>query len=255
MQNRRPMVVVKANLYSAQQLYERCRTLLPDGDCVLFSVEESLRVEAIAVSPESVAARVETLASLLMDPNRIVITHVAGMIRHLPKVSLFVDSCLHLETGMDYQMDELRRKLIQSGYQQVSHVDHPLTFAMRGGIIDVWSINNDDPIRVEFFDTEIDSIRFFDVSTQKTKEHVDEIDCICASDVLFSDQDIETIIEETTKLMEKHPDVDGEVEIDLEYITNHVSERRLYVYYAYLKDCGCLLDYVPNAELVFSDIE
>ena len=255
MQNRRPMVVVKANLYSAQQLYERCRTLLPDGDCVLFSVEESLRVEAIAVSPESVAARVETLASLLMDPNRIVITHVAGMIRHLPKVSLFVDSCLHLETGMDYQMDELRRKLIQSGYQQVSHVDHPLTFAMRGGIIDVWSINHDDPIRVEFFDTEIDSIRFFDVSTQKTKEHVDEIDCICASDVLFSDQDIETIIEETTKLMEKHPDVDGEVEIDLEYITNHVSERRLYVYYAYLKDCGCLLDYVPNAELVFSDIE
>ncbi|MBQ1355132.1 MAG: hypothetical protein IIY72_01470, partial [Solobacterium sp.] len=63
-----PILVVKKNLYSAQKLYERVSSLLSEKECALFSADESLRVEAIAASPEIRAAKVETLASLLERP-------------------------------------------------------------------------------------------------------------------------------------------------------------------------------------------
>jgi transcription-repair coupling factor (superfamily II helicase) len=83
-------------------------------------------------------------------------------------------------------MNELKRRLMAGGYQQTAHIDQPLCFAYRGGIIDVFSINYENPIRIEFFDTEIESIRFFDVATQKTLERVDEVRIVPASDVLFT---------------------------------------------------------------------
>ena len=71
-------------------------------------------------------------------------------------------------------MYELKERLQAGGYQATAHIDQPLCYAARGGIIDVFSINYPHPIRVEFFDTEIESIRFFDVATQKTIETVTE---------------------------------------------------------------------------------
>ena len=69
-------------------------------------------------------------------------------------------------------MNELKRTLIAAGYQQTARVDQPLCFASRGGIIDIYSINSETPVRIEFFDTEIDSIRTFDIATQRTLEAV-----------------------------------------------------------------------------------
>ena len=58
-------------------------------------------------------------------------------------------------------MHVFKQKLLSGGYQKTSHIDQPLTFATRGGIVDVYSINYDSPIRIEFFDTEVESIRLF----------------------------------------------------------------------------------------------
>lgn len=66
----------------------------------------------------------------------------------------------------------------------------PGSFASRGGILDVYSLNYPDPIRIEFFDTEIDSIRFFNPDTQRTIRATDEAVLVPASDILFSDEQI-----------------------------------------------------------------
>jgi transcription-repair coupling factor (superfamily II helicase) len=68
----------------------------------------------------------------------------------------------------------------------VLRVDQPLTFSIRGGIIDVYSINHDHPIRIEFFDTEIESIRYFDISTQRTINQINQAIIVPATDLLFS---------------------------------------------------------------------
>ncbi|MEC4630314.1 hypothetical protein VSS86_21550, partial [Bacillus safensis] len=82
-------------------------------------------------------------------------------------------------------------------------VDQPLCFASRGGIVDVYSMNEDYPIRIEFFDTVIESIRCFDPATQRTIEKRDHVKIIPATDLLFTDEDISTIIEKGNVLKKK----------------------------------------------------
>ena len=164
----RPILVVKHSLYSAQRLYERLSTLLGETKCALFGADESLRVEAIAASPEMTASKVETLASLLSDPCQVVVTCPSGLLRQLPLPDTFRDACIQIRTGDTLDMEELKRRLRAGGYSETSHIDQPLCFAARGGIVDVYSINYEDPIRIEFFDNIIESIRFFHIETQKT---------------------------------------------------------------------------------------
>lgn len=253
----RPIVVIEKNLYSAQRLYERLCTLLPQEQCVIFSVEESLRVEAIAASPENMANKVEALSLLLDNPNRIVITHASACVRQLPSPTLFKDSCIHLKIGQTITMDELKRKLIQSGYSQVSHIDTPLCFASRGGVLDFYSMNNPMPVRIEFFDTEIERLCYFDIETQRTVENINEVTCIPATDILFSDEDVKLITQKVTVLLDSlHNDqLRGKVEMDLQYLQNHIQDHSLYTYMSFLDKTSHLLEYVDHPSVIVSTME
>ncbi len=254
--NKRPILVVKNNLYNAQRMFERINSLLPD-DTLMFNVEESLRVEAIATSPENTAQKVETLYSLLNDDNKVIVTHIAALIRQLPRVELFKEKCIHLEVDQEMSIDRLRFLLQSSGYSQVSHIDQPLCYASRGGIIDFYSMNYEYPIRVEFFDTVIDSIRFFDINSQKTIKQLKEVDCIPASDILFSEEDVESIIKRSKELLNKSNDItlQSRIDLDLQYIENHIKENRLYSYYSLLDKTGSLFDYINEPLVIIENDE
>ncbi len=253
----RPMIVIKNNLYQAQRLYERILSFLSEDECALFGADESLRVEAIASSPEMRANKVETLASLLKNTNQIVITCPSGILRHLPSPELFKEGCFTLKVGNIEDPEELKRKLIKIGYFQSSHIDQPLSFASRGGVIDIFSINHTQPVRVEFFDDEIESIRFFDVLTQKTIVPIQEIDIVPASDLLFSKEDSEEIVQGTKDLLNKLDDVmlSSSIENDLELIKQNICEARLYPYTSFLKKTYGLWDYMNKPLLIYSDPE
>ena len=255
--NPRPMIIIKNNLYNAQRLYERIISFLSEEECALFGADESLRVEAIASSPEMRANKVETLASLLKNPNQIVVTCPSGILRHLPSPELFKEGCFTLKVGNIEDPEELKRKLIKIGYYQTSHIDQPLTFASRGGVIDIFSINHTQPVRIEFFDDEIESIRFFDVETQKTIVPIEEIDIVPANDLLFSDLDSEEIIKGTKELLNKLDDVilSSTIESDLELIKQNICDTRLYPYTAFLSKNYGIWDYMNHPLMIYSDEE
>lgn len=251
----RGILVVKQNLYHAQRLYERVSALLNENECALFGADESLRVEAIASSPEMTAIKVETLAGLLENPDQVVITCPSGLLRQLPFPEDFRDGCITLKPGMEMNMNELKRKLTAGGYQQTAHIDQPLCFAARGGIIDVFSINYENPVRIEFFDTEIESIRFFDASTQKTVSSTDEVRIVPASDVIFTDEQISTIIAEAKRLSEKNHMMPSQVESDLWAMQQHIFERSQYPYMSLLEKTAGIWDYMDHPDLIWSDEE
>lgn len=255
--NPRPMIIIKNNLYNAQRLYERIISFLSEEECALFGADESLRVEAIASSPEMRANKVETLASLLKNPNQIVVTCPSGILRHLPSPELFKEGCFTLKVGNIEDPEELKRKLIKIGYYQTSHIDQPLTFASRGGVIDIFSINHTQPVRIEFFDDEIESIRFFDVETQKTIVPIEEIDIVPANDLLFSDSDSEEIIKGTKELLNKLDNVilSSTIESDLELIKQNICDTRLYPYTAFLSKNYGIWDYMNHPLMIYSDEE
>ncbi len=252
--NKRPILVIKQNLYHAQKLYERISTLLPESECALFGAEESLRVESIADSPEMTAIKVETMSSLLQNPSQVVVTCPSAMLRFLPLPEDFRNGCILLHAGDETDMEDLKRKLLAGGYRQAAHIDQPLTFACRGGIVDIYSINMENPVRIEFFDTEIDSIRTFDAATQKTIENISEASIVPASDVIFTDEQVSEICSKGRDILKQEEnEASGDIEADFMAMEAHVFERRMYPYMALLNSTASIIDYMNKPLLVWSD--
>lgn len=258
---RKPLVIIKNNLYEAQQLYQRILTFMNPEDTILFVTEESLRIEAIASSPELVAQKIEALSKLLTGQPYLCVTHAVAVTRHLPNPEVYRENEIHCKLNQLVTMDQFKEKLISSGYEMVLRVDQPLTFSIRGGIIDVYSMNYDHPIRIEFFDTEIDSIRFFDISTQRTIQQLDEVTIIPASDILFSKNEMDLIETKALERLRKEENHNNFLELeelvtrDLEYLKNHIRSNSLYKYYALLEKGYCLLDYQKNFHIYLSSPE
>ena len=249
----RPILVIKQNLYNAQRLYERISSFLEDSECALFGADESIRVETIATSPEMTAVKVETMASLLKNPNQVVVTCPSALLRNLPSPSLFESCCISLEVDQEITMKEVKERLIAGGFSQTTHIDQPLSFASRGGIIDVYPINYENPIRIEFFDTMIESIRFFDVLTQRTIETTNQVQIVPASDLLFSDEDIEEIKTKALDITKQL--LPSQVETDLMSLEQHVIDCSMYPYTALLSKTYGIWDYMKQPEFIYSDEE
>lgn len=261
---RKNILVVKNNAFNAIKLYDYIQNIINDDHVVLFNVEESLRIEAIAASPEMIADKIDTLHRLVSDDGYMVITNTAGFLKHLPAYDYFKKSVVSISTNQSITINDLQSQLLRIGYQAVARVDQPLTFAHRGGIIDVYSLNYDAPIRIEFFDTEIESIRFFDISSQRTIKVIDNVEIIPASDILFSDEQIAIIDKRVKEQLLKEKQIlsydqflilETNINKDLDYLNNHFKDNYLYRYYSYLETTASISDYLKNPHIILSSIQ
>ena len=248
--NKGKIVIVKNNLYAAQKLYECFEGLLNQDESLFFPVDESFRMEALASSPELLTQRVYVLNKLLELDNYVLITHTAAVVRMLPDVKLFKDSIVKLNVGDLISMDQLVRKLDNLRYSRVNKIEHSLQYALRGGVIDIYSVNNDNPVRIEFFGDEIDSIRFFDLNTQRTIENIKSVDVISATDLIFDDK----TYDKNLSLLEPSMLGNEDKEKDLEKLKTKENYSTIYKYYQKLSSPDILFSYTDKAHVIFSNI-
>ena len=261
-EKKEPLLIVKGNNYTAQKLAEQLQALV-DEKVLVLSMEDSLRVEAIASSPESKARQLEVMNEMLNNQAKIIITHAGAMLKYLPSPELFKKVSKRIKVDDELSMNELKEHLYIAGYEHVSRVDQPLCYAYRGGIVDVFSINHDYPIRIEFFDTIVDSIRYFDPLTQKTIRKLDEVEIIPATDLLFDDAMLDEIDHQVAKVLEKakvqlvdevKEELIATINEDIESLYAHRKENHLYRYMTYLKKNASIFDYF-DGEIILSSIE
>lgn len=255
----RTMLVVKDSFYQAQLLYQELFTLL-HHQVVFFPCDESLRIEALASSQEIMGERIYALSQLVENQPCVIICHTHSFIRYIPRVETFKKYTCQLEVGMVIEPTDLRKKLIDSGYQMMQRVDEPFYYSKRGGVIDVYSIQYNNPIRIEFFDDEIESIRFFDKDTQRSLERVNQVTILPATDLLYEDNEVPLVIEKIEQLKkatlcDKYEDnLEEEISIDIESLKNHNYSTRLYQYMS-LFSTTTLSSYVQDALLITSSYE
>ena len=166
------ILVVVNSLYEANQLYSSLLNYM--DDVYLFPMDDFLTSEALAVSPELQYNRLETISATLNKPG-IVITNLMGYLRFLPTKSSYQQCVLNLSVGDTIYPQKLVEKLVQSGYSRDTIVNKTGEFAVRGFIVDVFPVESDYPVRIEFFDDEIESIRFFDSDTQKSLSNLSNV--------------------------------------------------------------------------------
>ncbi len=251
------------NLYKAQKVYSYLSSLLPENKILLFPNDELIRADSISESKEMAANRIYVLDEILNKRADVVICNVASLTRFLPSVDSFKSHILNFKVGKSYNLEDIKKTLARSGYERVNKIDQSLQFAIRGDILDIYSVNYDDPIRVEFFDDEIESIRFFDIATQTSKTKIDSVTVLPANDFLFSEEEVKTASEKIFNRLEKDKEVlslgDFEnlrnlSESDITDILEYNYSPRIYRYYSLLcKEKATLLDYCKNFTNVIVD--
>lgn len=189
----RPMVVVTRDQKSARQLLTDLEFYLtPAPQLHLFPAYHLAPYKTIGYHNETAAHRIRTLYRLTsgQEPSIVVTTAGALMQRIVPKRELVGFSELIL-AGEDLDRDGLIEKLFSGGYTRTLIVEEPGDISVRGGIIDVFSPLYDDPLRIEMFGDQVESVRFFSASSQRTLSRVDEAVLVPAGETIIAKEHLE----------------------------------------------------------------
>ncbi|MBP5694269.1 MAG: transcription-repair coupling factor [Bacilli bacterium] len=184
------LAIYAQNSYYANILYQKITSVIDKEHVVLLPGNDFVRVEYLSESKELRSELIYGLYRLRHEQHLIVILTPSSLMRFYPSVKQFDSLFINLSVGDIIEIDDLREKLTRLGYIRVSKIDQSLEFASRGEIIDVFSLNYDKPIRIEFFDNEIESIRLFDIDTQISSEKLTECKIIPATIDVLGKEDL-----------------------------------------------------------------
>jgi len=154
---------------------------------LVFPERECLPYDRYTPRQEVTSARLRLLHRAPALKNAIVVMTASSLCHRQPPRSFIEGRSFFIKTGETISIDELRTNLDRSSYVAVGQVMAPGEFAVRGGIVDVFPAGSDQPFRLELFDEEVDTIRYFDPETQRTVEKVDAIELLPAREYPFDE--------------------------------------------------------------------
>ncbi len=180
----RRMVYVAANELAAKRIFQDFRFF--DSEACLFLSKEILMHSVDGFTRDNVRSRIAALDTLSKNAYRFVITSPEAMFHRLPTKDVFYGARIELKAGMTLSVDDLIRALITAGYVREDQVSGQGQFAIRGGIVDIFPVGSDNPIRMEYWGDDIDTIRYFDRFTQRSIDSLDRITILPATDIILS---------------------------------------------------------------------
>ncbi len=258
------VLILTKNNYISNKLYNAFSLILPKEKVILIPSDELIRVEYISQSKEMLAQQVNSLNEIIKSKNSIAIASIQSCFRFYPTKKVFIDSIIKLKVGKEIDLDFLKHKITEIGYYRVNKIDQSLQFASRGDILDIYSLNYDDPIRIEFFDNVVESIRFFHVNDQSSYTKTNSVEILPATLNLLSEDEIKnaknTILQQSEKDL-KHflnqQDRDefiNNVNNEIENFEENRYSNQFYKYIGFLQGFHCnLTDFFNEDYLIISN--
>ena len=167
----RNVLIVTNTLFDSNKIFQRLKTYT--NEVCLFPMDDFLSSVAIALSPDLKVKRLSTLEEIKKGKPRIVVTNLTGYLHFLPSLTSSKELQIKLHKNDSISREELLERLERFGYKRDSIVTSTGEYAVRGYIIDIFPIESEHPIRIEFFGDDIDSIRYFNENTQLSINEVD----------------------------------------------------------------------------------
>jgi len=270
----RPILVICPTAEAAERTYEDIRALAPDdvarpddAKAFLLPSLEALLFEDVSPDPRLVGDRQLGLRKLLDGEPVVIVASAAAAFQHCPPPSVLRAAFLSLRLGQTADRDELIQRLIGLGYEREDMVDAAGEIGVRGGVIDIFPVGADWPVRVELFGDEIDSIRTFDPANQLSISPVESVTVLPAREVLLSDESVERAVplieaalgEQTKSLRSDGKDMEAErlnarIRDIIQALQQKAYVRGLEYFLPFLyPEQTNLLDYLPSGATVVVD--
>lgn len=258
-------LLVTPTLYKAQQLYSLLASLIDPSVISLFPSDELLRAELIAENNELSALRIYTLYQLINNKIDILIVPTSSLLRYLPSFDLFKEGIIDIKINDTINIKDITSILVRNGYRRVNKIDQSMQFALRGDIIDIFTLNYDHPVRIELFDDTVESIRLFNIATQTSFERKEKVTILTASDLLLDEEDKEEAIKYLKENLNKEVvnlGIDDSLNLrnKIEDIINDLCmssySAKMYKYYSVFNKKKCnILDYCKDFKQIFIDFD
>ena len=158
---------------NAKEIYEDYRFY--DKNVYFYPAKDLLFFQADIHGNLLIRQRMRVIRALLEQEEVTVVTSIDGCMDFLMPLEKIKSSLLHFKSDSVIDLDQLKADLVDLGYERVGQVELPGQFSVRGGIIDIYPLTEENPWRIELWDDEIDSIRSFDAESQRSLENIDEI--------------------------------------------------------------------------------
>ncbi len=266
----RPIALITYDTYRAEQLFSDLQTFLSKDQVFLYPEHQVQPFELAWQSRDVNNERTEVIQSLLAKKAGIYIFPVKSVKEKMSPVHMISENILNLEVGKEgYSLEEIVTKLVGMGYEHTAMVEQKGQFSRRGGIMDVYPVAAEQPVRVEFFDEEIESIRSFDLATQRSLQEFHQLFITPGSQLVLGEKtDISSGTEKLRKELERQKsrlikdnlndrceELEERIDKDINALEQGMSFPQFHRYlpYFYPDNYGILLDFLPNNILLWID--
>lgn len=253
-------LVVCNSVTQANKIIEDLK-FFSDEEIIYFPAKPIQYYELEAESKEIENQRVYAFSKIKEDKLKIVVTTIDALIVNMPKIDLEKNVKLKLIKNLDIKLEELVKKIVEFGYERAEVVEGKGQFALRGGILDIYTLNSELPYRIEFFGNEIDNIRTFDILTQRSIDSLKRVDITSVIENFIDKDTIKEVVYKLEELCDKDTIPDKLKEIILEDIEKlketdiNVNLYKIYDRYFNLfsKESFTFLDYLKDYTVFFDE--
>ncbi len=193
-------IIVTFNEQKAKELYEECRFF--NRDVVYYPARDILFYQSDIRGNLLTAQRMTAIKAILTQKNPMIVTTFDALMDRLVPLKVIADSIQYYQVGDVLNLEQVARRLVQMGYERNYQVEASGQFAVRGGILDIFPLTEENPYRIELWGDEIDSLRSFDVESQRSIENLEEVWIYPASEVVLED----SIIQKGLQKLQKESD-------------------------------------------------
>ena len=182
-------LIVAENDQKAKEIYEDYRFY--DKNVLFFPSRDLIFFQADIHGNLLTRQRMQVIAALLEKKGQTVITSMGGCMDYMLPLSVIEKHVLHFKNDSALDPEKLKKDLVHMGFEYNAQVEAPGQFAMRGGIIDIFLLTEENPVRIELWGDEIDSIRSFETDSQRSLENLEEITIYPAAEMVLDAEILE----------------------------------------------------------------
>lgn len=249
--------VVLPSLYLAQRYYDGLSGFVAEEDILFFPADELISAQMVAATGDFLFERIQTLYTLLLDKKKIVVTNLHGAIKYeLPK-TIWEASIFKLACQDSIAIDQLLHQLVRLGYEHVYTITKTGEFARRGSIVDIFPLGSNQPIRLDFFGDEIDSIKYFNMDNQRSAEAISEFVILPVTEFIYTEEEFLFAKKRLMQFLDQFNLSSIEqsmIEKDLFSLENHQSLVNLSRYLEFFSNnLMTIFDYVEEKRIYFID--
>ncbi|MBI2790484.1 MAG: transcription-repair coupling factor [Gammaproteobacteria bacterium] len=250
-----PIVVITNDTQEANRITRELEIFLePSGIAVLhFPDWETLPYDNFSPHQDIISDRLLVLSELSQLKKGVLVVPVTTMLHRISPKTYIQAHSLVLKTGEKFDWDIMRRRFEQSGYHYVSQVMTHGEFALRGSIVDIFPMGQEKPVRIDLFDNEIDSLRFFSAETQRSEEKIESFICLPAREFPLTPDAISLFRQNWRAQFSGDP---SQCPIYQDISQGTASQGIEYYLPLFFNETSTLFDYLPQNSLIFhSQIE